>query len=77
MVVSYEDITLQVSKIKHARFGEMVRHVEDLIDSGDWQDYVTPVGTHFTFWPCEFDYFMLAEDLDPNTIRLAYLHDRC
>jgi hypothetical protein len=70
----YDKVAGLVSKIRNARYGEMVRYLEALIDSGDWRDFTTPVGTRFQFLECEFDYFLLAMDVDPTLIRHAYAH---
>lgn len=69
----YDDVSKMVSLVRNAKFGEMVTHLEHLIDSGVWRDYTTPVGTHFTFRECEFDYFLAAEQVDATTIRWAYI----
>lgn len=69
----YQQIAELISLIRNARFGEMVQHLEKLIDSGAWQDFTTPAGTHFEFRPCEFDYFLAVEEVDPTLVRTAYL----
>ncbi|MEQ4205788.1 hypothetical protein [Actinopolymorpha sp. B9G3] len=69
----YERVAALISQIRNARFGEMVDRLEELIDSGIWQDFTTPIGTHFKFKPCEFDYFLAAQEIDPTLIRWAYL----
>ena len=69
----YDDVSKMIRLVRNAKFGEMVTHLEDLIDSGVWRDYTTPVGTHFTFGECEFDYFLAAVEVDATTIRWAYL----
>lgn len=69
----YEQISKLVSNIRNARFGQMVGYLETLIDSGIWQDFTTPVGTRFVFRPCEFDYFLAAQEIDPTVVRYAYL----
>ncbi len=56
----YNNIAGLVSKIRNARYGEMVNYIETLIDSGDWRDFTTPAGTRFRFRECEFDYFLLT-----------------
>lgn len=68
----YEHVAQLVSRIRNARFGEMVAHTEELIDSGEWRDFTTPVGTHFAFRRFEFDYFLAAQEIDPTIIRTAY-----
>jgi hypothetical protein len=40
----YNNIAGLVSKIRNARYGEMVNYLETLIDSGDWRNFTTPVG---------------------------------
>jgi hypothetical protein len=52
----------------------MVNYIETLIDSGDWRNFTTPVGTRFRFRECEFDYFLLAMEVDPTLVRHAYLY---
>jgi hypothetical protein len=73
MTSTYGVIAELVSKIRNARFGDMVEHLEELIDSGDWHDFTVPIGFRFQFLECEFDYFLLAENLDPTTVRTAYI----
>jgi hypothetical protein len=73
-MASYEKVANLVSKVRNARYGEMVRYLETLIDSGDWRDFSTPAGTRFQFRECEFDYFLLALDVDPTIVRHAYLY---
>jgi hypothetical protein len=73
-MASYEKIADLVSKVRNARYGEMVKYLETLIDSGDWRDFTTPAGTRFQFWECEFDYFLLAMEVDPTIVRHAYLY---
>ncbi len=74
MSTKYERVQELLTGIRNARFGEIVKFNEELIRSGDWQDYRTPVGTHFRFLPCEYDYFLAANEADPTTIRQAYAH---
>jgi hypothetical protein len=69
----YQRIAELISRIRNAKFGEMVEHLEQLIDSGDWRDFTTPVGTHFLFRAKEFDYFLAAQEIDPTVVRYAYL----
>ena len=61
-----------VSGIRNAKYDDMVRHLEELIDSGLWQDYTTESGTRFQFRSHEFDYFLAAMGLDPALIKHAY-----
>lgn len=70
----WENVVGLVSKVRNARYGEMVKYLEALIDSGDWRDFTTPVGTHFQFKECEFDYFLLSMEVDPTIVRHAYLY---
>ena len=35
----YNNIAGLVSKIRNARYGEMVNYIETLIDSGDWRNF--------------------------------------
>ena len=67
----YNNIAGLVSKIRNARYGEMVNYIETLIDSGDWRNFTTPVGARFRFRECEFDYFLLAMEVDPTLVRHA------
>ena len=69
----YEEVASIVSRIRNARFADMVNQLEQLIDSGIWREFTTPIGTHFTFQPCEFDYFLAAQEIDPTTVKYAYL----
>jgi hypothetical protein len=69
----YQRIAELISRIRNAKFGEMVEHLEQLIDSDDWRDFTTPVGTHFIFRAKEFDYFLAAQEIDPTVVRYAYL----
>jgi hypothetical protein len=69
----YETLASLVSRIRNAKFSDMVLHLEQLIDSGIWRDFTTPRGTHFTFRACEFDYFLAAQDVDPVTVKYAYM----
>jgi hypothetical protein len=73
-MASYEKVADLVSKIRNARYGEMVKYLETLIDSGDWRDFTTPAGKRFQFRECEFDYFLLAMEVDPTIVRHAYLY---
>ncbi|MGA9356898.1 MAG: hypothetical protein WBW75_02495 [Mycobacterium sp.] len=70
----YNNIAGLVSKIRNARYGEMVNYIETLIDSGDWRDFTSPAGTRFRFRECEFDYFLLKMEVDPTLVRHAYLY---
>ena len=65
MMATYQKLAGLVSKVRNARYGEMVKYLETLIDSGDWRDFNTPAGTRFQFRECEFDYFLLAMEVDP------------
>jgi hypothetical protein len=73
-MANYKKIADLVSKVRNARYGEMVKYLETLIDSGDWRDFTTPAGTRFQFQECEFDYFLLAMEVDPTIVRHAYLY---
>lgn len=70
----WDNVVGLVSKVRNARYGEMVTYLETLIDSGDWRDFTTPAGTRFQFRECEFDYFLLMMEVDPTIVRHAYLH---
>jgi hypothetical protein len=69
---AYRQVEKLVSGIRNARYDDMVRHLEELIDSGLWQDYTTESGTRFQFRSHEFDYFLAAMGLDPELIKHAY-----
>lgn len=71
---TFADLASLVSKVKNARFGEMVNYVEALIEDGLWRDFTAPTGFRFIFQEVEFDYFLVAMDLDPTTIRHAYTY---
>ena len=45
----WDNVVGLVSKVRNARYGEMVTYLEALIDSGDWRDFSTPAGTHSSF----------------------------
>lgn len=70
----YTRVARLAELIRNARYGEMVRYCEELIDSGDWRDFTTPTGTRFEFRSHEFDYFLAAVELDTTFIRHAYVH---
>ena len=70
----WDNVVGLVSKVRNTRYGEMVTYLEALIDSADWRDFTTPAGTHFQFQECEFDYFLLAMEVDPTIVRHAYLY---
>ncbi|HEU4540301.1 MAG TPA: hypothetical protein VFR23_04165 [Jiangellaceae bacterium] len=72
-MTTYEEIAELVTGIRNARFGEMVNYSERLIESEAWQDFTTPVGTHFQFRRFEYDYFLAAMDADATTLRHAYV----
>lgn len=69
----YQRIAELISRIRNAKFGEMVEHLEQLIESDIWRDFTTPVGTRFVFLAKEFDYFLAAQEIDPTVVRYAYL----
>jgi hypothetical protein len=73
-MASYKKVAELVGKVRNARYGEMVNYLETLIDSGDWRDFTTPAGTRFQFRESEFDYFLLAMEVDPTIVRHAYLY---
>jgi hypothetical protein len=70
----YEDIAKLISRIRNAKYGEMVGYLEQLVESGDWREFTTPAGTAFRFRECEFDYFLATMEIDPTLVRHAYLH---
>jgi hypothetical protein len=69
---AYRQVEKLVSGIRNAKYDDMVRHLEELVDSGLWQDYTTEAGTRFQFRSHEFDYFLAAMGLDPELIKHAY-----
>ena len=69
---AYRQVEKLVSGIRNAKYDDMVRHLEELIDSGLWQDYTTENGTRFMFRSHELDYFLAAMSLDPELIKHAY-----
>jgi hypothetical protein len=69
---AYRQVEKLVSGIRNAKYDDMVRHLEELIDSGLWQDYTAESGTRFQFRSHEFDYFLAAMGLDPELIKHAY-----
>jgi hypothetical protein len=72
-MTSYDVVAEYVSKIKNARFGEMVRHVEALIEAGDWRDYTVPAGNvRYQFGSHEFDYFLVIMDIDAELVSMSY-----
>lgn len=72
MTQPYDRVSGLVTKIRNARFGEMVRYLEDLIDSGDWRDYTPPLGYRYQFREAEFDYFLISQEIDTTLVRYAY-----
>lgn len=72
--MTYARVAELISQVRNARFGEMVRWVEELIDTGIWRDFTTPEGTHFEFREGEFDYFLAAMEIDPEVVKRAYIH---
>ncbi len=69
---AYAQVEKLVSSIRNAKYDDMVRHLEELIDSDLWQDYTTEAGTRFQFRSHELDYFLAAMGLDPELIKHAY-----
>ena len=69
---AYRQVEKLVAGIRNAKYDDMVRHLEELIESGLWQDYTTESGTRFQFRSHEFDYFLAAMGLDPELIKHAY-----
>jgi hypothetical protein len=74
MTPEYERVAALISQVRNARFGEMVSYLEELINTGIWQDFTTPEGTHFEFRAGEFDYFLAAMEIDPDVVKRAYIH---
>jgi hypothetical protein len=69
---AYRQVEKLVSGIRNAKYDDMVRQLEELIDSGLWQEFLTPDGTRFQFRSHELDYFLAAMALDPELIKHAY-----
>ncbi len=69
---TYSRVEKLVSGIRNAKYDDMVRQLEELIDSQLWQDYTTTTGIRFTFRTHELDYFLAAMSLDPDLIKHAY-----
>jgi hypothetical protein len=69
---AYRQVEKLVSGIRNAKYDDMVRQLEELIDGGLWQNYTTEVGTRFQFRSHELDYFLAAMRLDPELIKHAY-----
>jgi hypothetical protein len=69
---AYRRVEKLVSGIRNAKYDDMVRQLEELIDSDLWQDYTTEGGDRFQFRSHEFDYFLAAMGLDPELIKHAY-----
>jgi hypothetical protein len=70
---AYETVADFVAKIRNARFGEMVRHVEGLIEAGDWRDFTVPAGNvRYQFGSHEFDYFLVIMDIDAELVSMSY-----
>ena len=69
---AYRQVEKLVSGIRNAKYDDMVRQLEELIDGGQWQDYTTEDGTRFQFRSHELDYFLAAMSLDPELIKHAY-----
>jgi hypothetical protein len=74
MTPEYERVATLISQVRNARFGEMVSYLEELINTGIWQDFTTPEGTHFEFRDGEFDYFLAAMEIDPEVVKRAYIY---
>jgi hypothetical protein len=74
---SYDVVAGFVSKVKNARFGETVQHVEDMLDAGDWRDFTIPAGKiRYQFGSHEFDYFLVVQGIDAQLVRTAYASAR-
>lgn len=69
---AYRQVEKLISGVRNAKYDDMVRHLEELIESGLWQDYTTEAGIRFQFRSHEFDYFLAAMGLDPELIKHAY-----
>lgn len=73
MTDHYERLAALVSKVRNARFGELVGHLEEVIEQDLWRDFTTPAGTRFEFRSHEFDYFLATQELDATFVRHSYL----
>lgn len=69
---AYSQVEKLVSGIRNAKYDDMVKQLEELIDSHLWKNYTTASGVTFTFRTHEFDYFLAAMGLDPDLIKHAY-----
>lgn len=69
---TYRQVEKLVSGIRNAKYDDMVRQLEELIDSRLWQDFITPDRARFQFRSHELDYFLAAMGLDPELIKHAY-----
>jgi hypothetical protein len=52
------------------KLGELADHIMTMAESGAWRQYRTAVGTD-TWLDCEFDYFLIACDLDCDDVHRA------
>lgn len=57
--------------IRNVRIANIASHVRDLLSSGVWRDYILPNGKSYSWKESEFDYFLMATDLDPVLIDQA------
>lgn len=57
--------------IRNVRIASIATHVRELLSSDVWRDYVLPNGVRYSWHECEFDYFLMATDLDPVLIDQA------
>lgn len=71
-MTNYDHVADLVSKVRNARYGEMVTYLEELIESADWRDFTPPIGYRYQFGACEFDYFLVTQEIDLTFVRHAY-----
>jgi len=66
-----EVILKTVLGIRNVRIANIASHVHELLSSGVWRDYILPNGKSYSWKESEFDYFLMATDLDPVLIDQA------
>lgn len=63
-----QKVALGIRNVKATTIGRMVA---DLLESEDWREYELPNGQCYEWRASEFDYFLMAIDLDPVIIEQA------
>lgn len=66
-----EVILRTVLGIRNVRISNIASHVRDLLSSGVWRGYTLPNGRSYSWRESEFDYFLMATELDPVLIDQA------